>query len=239
MVVLRGHSRDELAEACTEARNASRSGACLIEEFVEGQLFSHSAFIRNGQIIADFIVREDCTTNPFTVDTSRVEYDFPSAMRESLRSAVFRMASHLQLVDGLVHTQFITNGTKHWLIEVTRRCPGDLYALLIEMSTGYPYGAAYAAPFVGKEAPEQGAGGLRNRIIRHTATSRDGESLWGFHFTQPVDIKFFLPLAVAGEFIKPSPYGRAGLFFLGAKSDVEEKEIYQSLLERSLYRYNL
>jgi hypothetical protein len=52
-------------------------------------------------------------------------------------------------------------------------------------------------------------------------------------------LRFFVPLAEAGDFIKPSPYRRAGVFFLAAKSDVEQQEIYQSLLERSLYRYNL
>jgi len=103
------------------------------------------------------------------------------------------------------------------------------------MSTGYPYGAAYAAPFVGKEAPGQDAGSLRKRIIRHTATSRDGEFLWGFQFRRPVDLKLLLPLATAGERLDPSPYGRAALFFLEAQSDTEMQSLYRSLLDRTLY----
>jgi hypothetical protein len=114
-----------------------------------------------------------------------------------------------------------------------------LYALLIEMSTGYPYGASYAASFLGENPVPRSAARLQERIVRHTATSKLGQSLWGFHFTQPVDLRFFVPLAEAGDFIKPSPYRRAGVFFLAAKSDLEQKAIYKSLLEGRLYRYNL
>jgi hypothetical protein len=66
-----------------------------------------------------------------------------------------------------------------------------------------------------------------------------GETLWGFHFTQPVDLRFFVPLAEAGEYIKPSPYGRAGLFFLRTQSDKEQASIYKSLLVGSFYSFKM
>jgi hypothetical protein len=130
------------------------------------------------------------------------------------------------------------SGDRYWVIEVTRRCPGDLYALLIEMSTGYPYGASYVASFLGGAPLPQNAGTLQKRIIRHTATSKDGDSLWGFSFKQPVNLKFFVPLATAGDFIKSSPYGRAGLFFLEAQSDQAQELLYQSLLTGRLYGFD-
>jgi hypothetical protein len=105
------------------------------------------------------------------------------------------------------------------------------------MSTGYPYGASYAAPFHGRAPFPQNAGILQKRIIRHTATSREGEFLWGFRFNQPVNLKFFVPLATAGDFIKPSPYGRAGLFFLEAESDKEQESLYKSLISGALYNF--
>ena len=193
----------------------------------------------HGEVVADFIVREDCTTNPFTVDTSCVEFDFDEGVLAELRKDAFKLFKALEMQNGLIHSQFILGEGGYWVIEVTRRCPGDLYALLIEMSTGYPYGASYAASFLGEDPVPRSAARLQERIVRHTATSKLGQSLWGFHFTQPVDLRFFVPLAEAGDFIKPSPYGRAGVFFLAAKSDIEQKAIYKSLLEGSLYRYNL
>lgn len=236
--VLRHPRRDELAKAHAEACAMSETGSALIEEFVNGQLYSHSVFISAGQIMADFIVREDCTTNPFTVDTSCVEFDFPKPLLERLRTDALSLVCELNLVDGLLHTQFIRQHERYWLIETTRRCPGDLYALLIEMSTGYPYGASYAAPFIGQKQAPKSEAKLQDHIIRHTATSQHGESLWGVRFKKPIDLRFFVPLAVAGDPIEPSPNGRVGLFFIAAYSQDNHRELYQSLLDGSIYSFS-
>jgi len=237
--ILNRPSREKLLKAHEEACGVSKSGEALIEEFVSGQLYSHSAFLEGGEVVADFIVREDCTTNPFTVDTSCAEFDFDKGVLAELRKHASKLFKALEMQNGLIHSQFILGEGRYWIIEVTRRCPGDLYALLIEMSTGYPYGASYATSFLGENPVPRSAARLQERIVRHTATSKLGQSLWGFHFTQPVDLRFFVPLAEAGEYIKPSPYGRAGVFFLAAKSDDEQSAIYKSLLDGGLYRYNL
>ncbi len=238
ITIVKKTTRDSLRAAYSLGCEASKTRTALIEEFVCGQLYSHSAFLQAGKVVADFVVQEDCTTNPFAVDTSKVLFDFPEKLRESLRADATKLFNGLGLVDGLIHAQFILSSDRYWIIEVTRRCPGDLYALLIEMSTGYPYGASYAASFLGGAPLPQNAGTLQKRIIRHTATSRDGVSLWGFSFNQPVNLKFFVPLVTAGDFIKPSPYGRAGLFFLEAQSDKEQESLYESLLAGTLYSFN-
>lgn len=237
--ILRKPSRGQLLAAYQEACAASKTGTALIEEFVTGQLYSHSAFLAGGRLIADFIVREDCVTNSFTVDTSRVEFDFDQELIERLRGDALRILHHLRLSDGLIHTQFIMRNDGYWAIELTRRCPGDLYALLIEMSTGYPYGASYLASFLGKQPAPRSAGHSIHRIIRHTATSKKGESLWGFAFKRPVDLRLFVPLAEAGDFIKPSPYGRAAVIFFGAESESQQESLYRDLLAHNLYSYTL
>ena len=239
IAILRKPEIEDLSKAFAEACAMSKTGSAIIEEFVTGQLYSHSAFISGGRIVADFIVREDCTTNPFTVDTSCVEFDFPEPLLERLRKDALSLVRELNLVDGLMHTQFIRKDDRYWLIETTRRCPGDLYALLIEMSTGYSYGASYAAPFVGEKQVPKCAARLLERIIRHTGTTRHGVSLWGFQFKRPVDLRLPVPWAVAGDHVEKSPYGRAGLFFLAASSKMEEDVLYESLLNRTLYALNL
>ena len=237
--ILNSPSSDKLLEAFNEACGVSKSGEALIEEFVSGQLYSHSAFLKSGEVVADFIVREDCTTNPFTVDTSCLEFDFDEDILNQLRNDARKLFKHLKMQNGLIHCQFILGQERYWIIEVTRRCPGDLYALLIEMSTGYPYGASYAGPFLGEDPLPRGAGQLRERIIRHTATSQEGEFLWGFNFNQPVDLKFLVPLAEAGEYINPSPYGRAGLLFISAVSEDEKNELYILIKNKKLFKYSL
>ena len=237
ITVLHAPEPGTLHAALATAGKASKSGEALIEEFVTGQLYSHSAFVWNAEVVADFIVQEDCTTNPFTVDTSRVMADFPADMLRSLRAGIGRLASSLHLTNGLVHTQFIARGDRHWIIEMTRRCPGDIYSLLIEFSTGYPYAASYAASFVGgRPAPLDGSA-VRERIIRHTVTSKAGTELWGLRFNHPVHIRLAVPLATSGDFIGPSPFGRAGILFFRSPTDGEHDMLYQSLLDGELYSF--
>ncbi|MCU7847158.1 MAG: ATP-grasp domain-containing protein [Candidatus Thiodiazotropha sp. (ex Lucinoma kastoroae)] len=238
VTVLHGATPSKLNQAFKAAREASNSGGVIIEEYITGQLFSHSAFISGGKVVADFIVQEDCTINPFTVDVSRVVEGFSLEILEPIREGVRRLLSTLTLSNGLVHTQFIARGNRYWIIETTRRCPGDIYSLLIEFSTGYPYAASYAAPFIGETPHPREDSDLVERIIRHTVTSKVGTSLWGFQFSVPIDIRLFVPLATSGDFIDPSPYARAGIFFFRSSSDEEQERLYRDILDGNLYSFS-
>jgi hypothetical protein len=234
--VLHAPTPSLVESALRVARAASARGQAFVEEFVHGQLHSHSAFIRQGKIVADFFVREDCGSSPFAVDISHVADDLPTEVQHGLRAQVEALAAGLKLVDGLVHTQFIARDDDWWLIEVTRRCPGDIYSLLIELSTGYPYAASYAAPFLGRAA-QKGSASVREHIIRHTVTAREGVELWGLRFNRPVDIRLWIPLATAGDTLAPSPAGRAAIIFFRAASVSERDALYSELLAGALYSF--
>jgi biotin carboxylase len=237
--VLRNPTPPVVGSALADARAASKTGQALVEEFVDGQLYSHSAFVRRGKIVADFFVREDCSTSPFAVDISYVADELPIEMQRGLRKQVEALAVGLDLVDGLVHTQFIAREGGRWLIEVTRRCPGDIYALLIELSTGYPYAASYAAPFLGGHAQRGPASAnVREHIIRHTVTATEGSALWGLRFNRPVDIRLWVPLATAGDMLAPSPAGRAAIIFFRAASKSDRDALYGELLAGALYSFD-
>ena len=237
--VLREPNPSAIESALMAARAASKTGRALVEEFVSGQLHSHSAFLRGGRIVADFFVREDCTTSPFAVDVSSVTEDIPPAMQNELREQVEALATGLDLVDGLVHTQFIMRDGCFWIIEVTRRCPGDIYSLLIEFSTGYPYAASYAAPFVGRAAQSKSSSGSRREwIIPHTVTAREGTTLWGLRFHRSVDIRLWVPLATAGDILAPSPAGRAAIIFFRAASKADHESLHEALLAGMLYSFD-
>lgn len=235
MTVVTNPTSSKLDRAIETAQAASNSGGVIVEEYIDGQLFSHSAFIQDGEVVADFIVREDSTINPFTVDTSRVVEGFSEEILKSMRQNLSRLAAALALTDGLMHTQFIVSGNRYWIIEATRRCPGDIYSLLIEFSTGYAYAENYVAPFIGIKPQPRKACEIIARITRHTVTSKKGVSLWGYQFSVPVDIRLFVPLATSGDNIDPSPYGRAGIFFFRSSSIDEQQRLYQTILDGNLY----
>ena len=140
----------------------------------------------------------------------------------------------MNLADGLVHTQFINNADNLWMIEMTRRCPGDLYAHLIELSTGYPYAEAYASPFIGSALPEKQPDAER-LITRHTLYSRDVNNLWGVSFNRSVDIELLIPLRKCGDPLEKGVRGRSGLIFFRSQAPEGQDELYEQLKMGDLY----
>lgn len=234
VTIVREEDRHKLAAAIDVARQESRTKACIVEDYVEGQLYSHTAFINDGEIIVDHIVEEHGTANPFVVDTSRVCYDFPLATLEAIRRDIKLLAGKLSLQDGLVHTQFIKDGSQYWLIEVTRRCPGDLYSQLIELSTGLNYAENYARPFVG--LPFNIVGNDEKKwVMRHTLTQSHEYILGSLSFSLPLTIRKWVPISLTGDTLRPSPYGRIGLLFTEEETEQALNEVFSLALNRHLY----
>jgi len=230
-------SKSSFLRAVKWAKKNSPRGAWLAEEFLRGQLFSYSAFLRKGRVAADFVVQENCVADPFAVDLSRVSHDFPASMQRLFKKDVETIAAYLSLCDGLVHAQLIVRGDRYWFIEITRRCPGDLYSLLVEYSSGFSYAAAYAAPFVGQKLPKNP--GQTKFVIRHTACPKTGDRPFlGISFREEVKMHHFIPLVTLGERLPSGPLGRAALMFLAFPSQTKQNRSYDKLLQRKLYDFS-
>lgn len=232
--VFDGRDRTAARQALDEARAESRNGSAIIEQFVAGQLHSYSCFLEDRRVVEAVIVREDGSVSPYTVDTSHVVAGFPAAGVAQLRDSVERLARNLSLVDGLLHAQFIWDGFQPWLIELSRRCPGDLYPRLVELSTGLPYAARYASYFVNRPAPKTHS--RQNRLIlRHTVTAgHDGfDGLW---FEDPAPVVEFHPLVAVG---RPRPplgqTDRVALVFLEFDCLSELACLRDGILRRATY----
>lgn len=230
----------ELSDAAKTASTYSPTRKFIIEEFVEGQLFSHSAFFDKGLIIADFIVREDCISSPFAVDASYVDHSFPSDIRAEYRNEILKISQSLRIENGLIHTQFILKNQKYWLLEATRRCPGDLYSLLIEKSTGYPYNQSYLAPFIGKRTLpfDEFYPTNENWITRFTLCPSSETFLESIKFSQPVWIEEFFPLQPMGTKLPSGPSGRAGIFFFKSSHLEEHHNLYNDILNGVLCTFD-
>ena len=235
VTIIYSPDNNTLAEARVYAESMSRSGACIIEDYVEGQLYSHSCFLQDKLIGLEFIVEEHGTANHFVVDTSRVVNNFPEHILTSLRENIEKMAHILEMGDGLIHTQFILNEDKFWLIEITRRCPGDLYSRLIELSTGIPYAELYTRPFVGMGYPIFQQKSTVDFIMRHTMSFSKPGVIGGIGFKCPVMLERMYPMCVAGDTLRESPFGRASLLFIRASSSTDLDDIFARTLKRDLY----
>ena len=235
ITVIEREDHEALACAIDKASRVSTRGEVLIEDFVAGVLYSYSAFLCNGQVLQDFIVQESSTVNPFVVDTSRVVFEPSVKLCKSLRQSIEKLAKALKLGDGLIHTQFILAVDQVWLIEITRRCPGDLYSQLIELSTGFPYVESYIRPFLGMPILKQDKLRYIHPIMRHTLTVNKKQNLGFIKFKRPILIERWVPLSLVGDELKKSPYSRVGVIFISAKNDSELNALYESTLRQDLY----
>ena len=236
ITIVRQPDHATLEAAVKVASGVSRSGRAIVEEFVEGQLYSHSAFVAGGRIVQDFWVIEHCSVNPFVVDVSHVADELDEGIKGRMRRDVEHLATRLNLVDGLIHTQLVVSGARHVMIEVTRRCPGDLYSQLIQLSTGFDYCAGYAAPLTRGVSLSPVS---KNRLImRHTLTGDRTVSLQHLRFLRPLVVDCWVPLATSGDELRPSPLGRMAILFAQASSAQELRSLVDATVRDQLYKVN-
>ncbi|MFN8891008.1 MAG: hypothetical protein ACK5WA_01400 [Alphaproteobacteria bacterium] len=201
--------------AVGSAMTHSPRGEIICENFIEGELHSYTAFLRAGAVERAFIVREGSRYNPFAVDTSHLCDDYDSQKLLILRAAIEAIAAHLELCDGLLHTQFIDAGEDVSIIEMTRRCPGDLYARLIEYSTGHHYAGEFASFFLGRRVETLPS--RRRYVLRHTIKLVGKEKFFGLDVNLP-DVFKIVPVARNGDSLDPKIATRVGLAFAEASN---------------------
>jgi len=200
----------------------------LLEEFVDGQLYSHSAFLKSGKITIDFFVNEYCTINPYQVNSSYVSTKLSTEIKNKMRQWLEIFAKDLKLVDGLLHTQFIADDKNIHLIESCRRCPGDLYSLLIEKSTGISYASLYVNPFIDSLAVKPVKRGHKN-YSRHTLSVTSETIFISARMAIENSKVTYVPIKKIGEVLRAAPLDRAGVFFVEHSSKRKMEQLTKNL----------
>lgn len=235
MTVVHESNKESLPTAIEYAKQYSGSKTCIVEQFLDGQLYSHSAFIVNGKVEIDFIVKEFGTANPFVVDTSYVVHDFSSNVLCAIREKICLLVQELKLLDGLIHTQFILKEDTFYFIEITRRCPGDMYSRLIESSTNFQYIQAYTQGFLGQTISTKQFNYTMSHVLRHTVSISEESFFNSLKFNFLLKIEQLVFLSLAGDRVKASPFSRIALLFVRAESKEELIFFLENTLSRSLY----
>lgn len=207
------HSHNELKMSIRLAKSSSLSSSFLVEEFVSGQLFSFSCFIEADTVVKFFFVEEHCNVYPYAVDTSFFAYKIDEIFKTELIFIAEKISKLLSLKDGLLHIQFIISNESIKIIEVTRRCPGDLYSLLIKKTNSYDYAKKYVSYFIDESYTSTPKAICDNLIVRQTITSATTISFESFNFLNPEYVSSVYPLIVTGASLLESPKGRAAIVF--------------------------
>jgi biotin carboxylase len=161
----------EVSAALHFAFTSSQAKRVVVEEFIEGSRHGFSAFLRGGRVEFSFLDNEFYYINPFLVSAACA----PSGVEESVRAELVvyseTIARALNLVDGLFHVQFILNGETPYIIEVTRRPPGDLYVQLVEKACLVNYPKWIVKAFCGLGIEEVFPAPVSHCISRHCVMS--------------------------------------------------------------------
>ena len=206
-------NQKDLENAIREAKYHSRTGSTLIEEFVNGSLHSHSAFITSNQISLDFFVDEYCTVYPYQVNCSNHPSKLNEIIKNKVRDSINKLIQKFNLTDGLLHTQFIVKNENVWIIECMRRCPGDLFGYLIEKSTGVNYTNLYVASFINENSSNFKSNESNQFYGRHTISSINNLINFSFRHNIPCNEMEIIQLKTSGEKLKQAPYDKLGIVF--------------------------
>ena len=136
----RAETRKEAFAAYNDAVSRTRQDHVVVEEFVQGSNHGFSAMLVKGKVAFAFADNEQYFLNKYMVSGA----NSPTATSEiglsKLRDYSERIAKELNLVDGILHIQYIekADGTPV-IIEICRRPPGDLYIKFVKYATGVDY----------------------------------------------------------------------------------------------------
>lgn len=157
---------DELKIALTSAQTLSDD--IFIEDFIDGKLIAYSIFIQDQKIIYAFVGSDDVYLNKYLI-TSAYPISLAPDILEKLQFDIEKLAQLLSLVDGMFHLQVIVKNNIPYIIDVTRRIPGDFYPNLIEFCDEIEYSKAvvkaYTTGKIGNEFKQPK--NEQNFIIRH------------------------------------------------------------------------
>ena len=131
---------EEARAAYKDATSRTRQDHIVVEEFIEGTNHGFSAMLVKGKVAFAFADNEQYFINKYLVSGANTPSTTPDTGLAKLRDYSERIARELNLVDGILHIQYIEkNDGTPIIIEICRRSPGDLYIKFVKYATGIDY----------------------------------------------------------------------------------------------------
>ncbi len=140
MGISRCESAREVETAIKKVEEVTREPKVVIEEFLEGTNHGFSVIIKDKKVICYIVDEEVHDYNEYAVSAAFTPSGVPQSALQQLICDTETMSRELNLVDGLVHIQFILSADGiPTILEVCRRSPGDLYIKFAQKATGVNY----------------------------------------------------------------------------------------------------
>lgn len=217
---------EDLAVAVKKAFDISRAKRIVIEEFFSGTLHSYSTLIKNQKVVFEYADNEFSFLNPYLVSTSTSPARIEKSILPELRASTEKVARHLKLADGILHAQFLANGRDFIIIEYTRRCPGDFYAIPVQQSTGIDYTQLMLHPCLGVELMPPADFAQKGFYSRHCIMAESAGEIVDIRISDDIkpNIIDSFSLRKPGDHILNHLVDKAGILFLRYSSEEEMVE---------------
>ncbi len=143
------------------------SSEVFLEEFIDGELIAYSIFLINQKIVYGFLGKDDSYLNKYLITSA-----YPTTLEEEtltkLQNDIEKLSGLLSLVDGMFHLQVLIKNSVPYIIDVTRRIPGDLYPYLIEFCDKVKYTRAVVNSYLSTKIENEFIPqGTQDFVIRH------------------------------------------------------------------------
>ncbi len=159
------YDEDELKKAIENREDIL--GEIFLEEYIEGELYAYSIFVKDQKIHYGFLGKDDMYLNKYLVTTAYPAV-FNDTTMKRLNSDIEKIIKKFSLVDGMFHLQVMLKEDRAYIIDVTRRIPGDLYPYLIEYCDGVRYSEAVVKAYIGQPiGDELESKETKSFVIRH------------------------------------------------------------------------
>ena len=135
------YSKDEIADAVTDALSYSKIHGVLIEEYLaEGREYSVESLSYKGKHYVIQVTQKDSSGPPHCNELGHHQpAELEAGMRSKVDKAISVMLTAVGIMNGPCHTEIKIIGNDIYLIEINGRPGGDHITVpLTELSTGYP-----------------------------------------------------------------------------------------------------
>ncbi|MCT4566311.1 MAG: ATP-grasp domain-containing protein [Maledivibacter sp.] len=178
--------KEEYRNAVEKAFSISRAKCIVVEEFIGGSQHTFSAFIRDGKVVFYFGDNEFSYLNPYLVSTSSTPAIVPKTVDKRLIKISETISSILSLKTGLFHIQYLLQGEDPIIIEITRRCPGDLYSYPVNYLTGADYASWIIRAATGMDCSELTYSKPKGYFGRHCVMSEKQGKVMDISFDESI-----------------------------------------------------
>lgn len=169
--IQRVDSRTQAIIALKDAFYRSKAKRVVLEEFLSGSHHGFTAILRSKKIAFYFADNEIYYLNKYMVSGANTPTLAPNSTINELIFQTEKIATLLQLKDGIFHVQFILRDNKPVIVEICRRPPGDLYVNLVKYATGVDYPKWIVKTFAGLGCEELNHSSVKGYYLRHCVMS--------------------------------------------------------------------